>query len=714
MAEELSVVQTGQGAADAFDVTIVLNLHDEARYLLRTMASLEEAVLFAKGYGVRFEIVVVLDNADAATVDLASAYDYSTFDASQVLKVRNGSLGLSRNDGIDAARGAYIATADADDLVSFDYFYKLYMTALSRGPKCLVFPEYHFGFGVHCYAWKFHGQDRVGSAVFYEQHPYGSRVMFRRADFNGGVRYADASLKSGYAYEDWHFNCECLAAGFSIHVASGTVVFYRQRAGSLLRRADAETTRKIPPSRYFEPDVFIRLAWPELADGKVRRLPDPHFTRDEFRSIPGMVEVIAAANRIDPAISLGLLHPLSLGANLLFMGPAPRAYFELCQLVVGQRFTDVVLVPFMTRGGAEKYILSVLNGLKELDPEARFLVLGGQPFPNHSWIERLPEGSLFVDLYRLSVQGLNPDVVGDITFRIIQNLSSVRRLHFKISQYADTLAKKYLGLFGGIEKYVYYFCDDCVISDGFVFTNGHGFDLISEHGRGFSSIVSDHARALDDLGSAIGDDVRSKSQVLYTHCAVPADSALAERPHRRLLWASRLDAQKRPELLVAIARRLAVDLPDVVVHVHGSMAGEGEATDIFAGADNIVYHGPFDGFQSTNPARYDALIYTSLFDGLPNIVLEAMAEGLPVVAPAIGGIPEVLGPDTGYVIEDDPDEDVLAGRYVFMLRELYANWDQARQRSDRARSLLAERHSKDAFMKRLGEIFLRGATEPGT
>jgi radical SAM protein with 4Fe4S-binding SPASM domain len=61
-------------------------------------------------------------------------------------------------------------------------------------------------------------------------------------------------------------------------------------------------------------------------------------------------------------------------------------------------------------------------------------------------------------------------------------------------------------------------------------------------------------------------------------------------------------------------------------------------------------------------AAADILCHPSLVDGLPNSVIEAMAMGLPVVASAVGGLPDLLGKGAGVLT---PPHDVAA-----LVREL--------------------------------------------
>ena len=129
----------------------------------------------------------------------------------------------------------------------------------------------------------------------------------------------------------------------------------------------------------------------------------------------------------------------------------------------------------------------------------------------------------------------------------------------------------------------------------------------------------------------------------------------------RLVAAGRLSAEKGFDLLIeALA---ALGNPAIYLYIlgEGVLLNELKQLAIVRGvADNIE----FVGFQS-NPyawlARADAFVLSSRYEGLPNVVLEALACGTPVIAtPAPGGVREILDGVTGCVVAGEVSAAALA------------------------------------------------------
>ena len=112
----------------------------------------------------------------------------------------------------------------------------------------------------------------------------------------------------------------------------------------------------------------------------------------------------------------------------------------------------------------------------------------------------------------------------------------------------------------------------------------------------------------------------------------------------QLLFASRLEPQKDvPTLLRAVAL-LAARLP----RLHLVVAGGGSARaalESMAADLGIVDHVSFVGIRLDMPdvlRASDAFVLSSTWEGLPMVILEALAAGCPIVATAVGGVPSAV------------------------------------------------------------------------
>jgi len=155
--------------------------------------------------------------------------------------------------------------------------------------------------------------------------------------------------------------------------------------------------------------------------------------------------------------------------------------------------------------------------------------------------------------------------------------------------------------------------------------------------------------------------------------ALPADLSQYGIPPggRTLLFVGRLDPQKGPRLLLRAVKGL---LP-VHRNLHLLMVGDGPlATDLkeWVRAQQLEQQIHFAGWRPDVPSLLkacDALVLPSRWEGMPNVVLEAMAAGRPVVATRVEGVSElVTDRETGLLVEPGSIE-ALAGGIALLLAE---------------------------------------------
>jgi glycosyltransferase involved in cell wall biosynthesis len=96
--------------------------------------------------------------------------------------------------------------------------------------------------------------------------------------------------------------------------------------------------------------------------------------------------------------------------------------------------------------------------------------------------------------------------------------------------------------------------------------------------------------------------------------------------------------------------------------------------------------------------RYGAYLHTAAFEGMPNLVLELGARGMPVVASDVGGLSELLNRENGWLVNTSTgDLGAQAGRLAGALEQLFGDPAQARQRGLALQEKLRQQHSPEVF-----------------
>jgi len=188
---------------------------------------------------------------------------------------------------------------------------------------------------------------------------------------------------------------------------------------------------------------------------------------------------------------------------------------------------------------------------------------------------------------------------------------------------------------------------------------------------------------------------------------------IEELPGDRLqiLFAARLVAQKDPLLMLDVVAALRDMGVSFQIHIIGEGEMEGEIRQRIAAGDleeHVLLHPPTPSLQPWY-AACDVLLMTSAFEGIPCVVFEAMAMGLPIVAPDLPAIGELLGETGDALVSPRDSVEGYASALAHLAEDRAHREARGAQMRARARAQFTVRQMADSH----GELYeeLAEATE---
>jgi glycosyltransferase involved in cell wall biosynthesis len=182
------------------------------------------------------------------------------------------------------------------------------------------------------------------------------------------------------------------------------------------------------------------------------------------------------------------------------------------------------------------------------------------------------------------------------------------------------------------------------------------------------------------------------------------ESTTLSREHFHVAIVGRVSRVKGHRHLIGAISRLT-GRQGVRVHVFGVGPLEGECRRLAeqrALGPVIVFHG-FVSDLRARLAAMDLLVMPSLQEGLPYVLLEAMAAGVPVVASSVGGLPEALQRDRCGLLVPPGDEAALAAAIETVRR----NGPASARMAARARTAVRMRFSAAVMADRYAALYAR-------
>lgn len=155
--------------------------------------------------------------------------------------------------------------------------------------------------------------------------------------------------------------------------------------------------------------------------------------------------------------------------------------------------------------------------------------------------------------------------------------------------------------------------------------------------------------------------------------------------------------------LIEAAPKICKEFPDVKFVFAGS-GPQRETLEKQVKNFNLSSNFHFLGVRRDIPELLniiDIFVLPSLFEGLPNVILEAMASSKPVVASAVGGIPEAVQHQVTGLLVPPKDPDALADAILKML----ADREWATNMGKEGRKRVEEFFSIENEVKKIQQVY---------
>ena len=495
--------------------------------------------------------------------------------------------GANRNTGISHARGKYICCLDADDRLAPTYIEKA-VFVLDQGYD-VVSPALRF-FGKRSDVWTPHEKPTLDMLL--EGNQVVTCALFRKALWKKAGGYRDSNPATGHLHEDWLFWVRLAALGARFLNIREPLFHYRSHEGTLSNSESVLEHR------------IQRL--------EIRRLNSDVLTPEALTRARGLV------------------------------GPAPRSPRSFRRVTRGSLQSSsgptlLLAMPFLILGGAERLLSAIVANLTRSG--WRVLVVTTVPVDDShgdttSWFEsatheifhlpRFVEAAYWKDFVDRLFETRHIDLLWVVGSAFFYDCLPALRLRYPRLRVADLLFNT-LGHTANNRRYA-----DCI--DLTFVENNEVHDWLIEAGER-PERISVVQSGVDLVENAPPPDSKKARE----EAGLPEEAMVVG-------FFGRWSEEKDPLGFVEIARRVPEKL-NVTFVMTGAGPLESELRQAIAAAafppDRFLLKGAVPDLKLYLRAC-DVLVLPSRLDGRPNVVMEALASGIPVVSSRVGALPEMF------------------------------------------------------------------------
>lgn len=377
--------------------------------------------------------------------------------------------------------------------------------------------------------------------------------------------------------------------------------------------------------------------------------------------------------------------------------PSEDAYYNFCSLFKHNRVTDILFIPHLTVGGADNAMIHLVEMLSAQGRRPLVITTDARSSPAKPRITAI-QNAHFMELNH-DLKFLDDEAKKQFMCRVIQ--------HFNIQTTT-------------------------------VMNSTFGYELLAEYGQVISKhtrcIIHSYAQPRNELGMIIEyfpmraaatyahkiiTDSQKYADALVIHygwkhdftnvCYLPTDSDVTQTKisgiQKRIVFMARLASEKQLDILLKVAKKL--ERLDIALDIYGikdtAYCDSINFDERIKNLRNTQFLGRLTGFGDLDVNKYDLMLITSSYEGIPITLLDTIKSNLFVISSKVGGIEEVVfDGKNGLIVQDYTN----VKEYINNIRSFYSdamlqNLDVRKKFNDP----LVKRHSLDNYHRSLQKIY---------
>ncbi len=368
----------------------------------------------------------------------------------------------------------------------------------------------------------------------------------------------------------------------------------------------------------------------------------------------------------------------------------------------------VFVTPCLSYGGGELYLLSLAQSVYNIDPSFHVYIIvpefigecNKEIYTKYSFLTVIPCRDFITkdniaesyNFLKIFVSLINPQIFHNVNSSIAWQLITKE----------ENFLKKHVNKI--------YACIFCPQYDKRGNIEGFAKDFLEDGIKVLDLLISDNAnfKAFAKENFLISSNDINKITPIYAPCKLSLSESIIKAQNKnyefrtkskqniKLLWIARLDEQKNVSLLFDIAR----EYPEFQIYVYGTKLVDRD-TDFGTAPVNINFMGlELDIAKIMLDNDYTAMIMTSKYEGIPNVIVECGYLNLPIIAPDVGGVSDIVAANTGYLLSSSP----LPQDYKKIIDQIIANPDEKKLKTDNMFNLVNQRHTIKAMEESLVQL----------